>query len=619
MEVSNAVLLVIGAPIIREPIEVALQAAGLEVLSADSAAKATLLLGERRIASVVIDLDLPAKQGWSLLSSIRNTESLAELPVIVLSATADKPSVMLAAKHKVAAFVLKSKFSLASFVEKLQQSCADHNQSRAVAPAPVAPAEPAQTKPSDQPASASPAGDEPAASAVPNAPTQEHAPRRIPGDPAAALKAIKPILSRSELTECIDKCEQLKAFSPTVTQLMKITSSQECSIQRVVKVAGQDHAIALKLLKLANSVAYGRGDPVDALKTAVMRIGLDKIRQAVMNIGLVESFDSGPGAVNLPHFWEHAIGCAVIAGELAHTVAEVDPEAAFTAGLLHDVGRIVLAEQLGDRYAGVLSLARELRLPLEQVESRMILINHADVMDRLLHTWKFSKHLINPIVLHHLSAGGIRQACPREVAPIATLALANRLAHAMLLGSSGNDTVYPTEDLCQALRIDGATIAAVCESAPSQAADMKLSLLSSGQAGAWKSYKDEVVAALQVPARVLFCSANPPLDAHRILCQTVAGTTTDEGLEAPNIGVVHIASARDIVLVSTRYATLEQQAGCGKLPLLVISPLGQLNVEKGLAAGRNVRQLASPLNVHEFIEALNQLAGAAATPTRLAA
>ncbi|MBX3408113.1 MAG: response regulator [Phycisphaeraceae bacterium] len=584
MDTQAKVLFVESAAILREPIEAALVGAGIEVVSVTTGQAAVSLLASEAPGVLVIDLDLPGGQAWLALAHARSLAGWQRAPVIVLSSVSDKATVIRAAKFRVDGFIVKSKFNLPAFVERVRAALAGGAETAAAPRAAVEGAADGDGPPAEQAAA-------------------------LPGDHAEGLKSIKPILTRTEISECVDRCDQLRAFSPTVAMLLKVSSSQDCSMERVVKAASHDHAITLKILKLANSVAYGRGDPVDSLKSAVMRIGLDKIRQAVMNIGLIEQFEGGHMAVNLPHFWEHAIGCAVVAGQLAQATGAMDPESAFTAGLLHDVGRVVLMEQLGERYAGVVEKARAMHLPLEQVESRMLLVNHADVMDRLLHAWKFSRHLINPVVFHHLSAGGIRQACPREVGPVAVLALANRLAHAMLLGSSGNDFVYPTADLCQALRIDGATLAGVCETGPTQTLEIKVAMLTQSASGAWKSFRDQVRDRLNVPFRPLFSGAEPALDAYRVFTETLAGPAASD-LETPNVGVVHLSSAKDIVVASTRYASAEEAAGCGRIPLIVVSPLAQLNVEPGLAAGRSVVRLPSPLSVHQFVETVNTLLAA---------
>lgn len=83
------------------------------------------------------------------------------------------------------------------------------------------------------------------------------------------LKDMKPLMTRSEIYDLLDNCAELKAMSPTVAQILKMTQSERCSIEHVVKVVKKDHAVSLKILKLANSSAYTRGEPVDTVQKAV--------------------------------------------------------------------------------------------------------------------------------------------------------------------------------------------------------------------------------------------------------------------------------------------------------------------------------------------------------------
>src|SRR5690606_37389796 len=115
--------------------------------------------------------------------------------------------------------------------------------------------------------------------------------------------------------------------------------------------------------------------------------------------------------LNASQFWEHSIATGLIAADISR-YREADDEAtesAFTLGLLHDIGRMVYIDMLGETYRQVLDTADRLQLPLEEVESRLLLINHADAMDRVLHAWHFPKALINPIVFHHGSVTEIRR------------------------------------------------------------------------------------------------------------------------------------------------------------------------------------------------------------------
>ena len=160
-------------------------------------------------------------------------------------------------------------------------------------------------------------------------------------------------------------------------------------------------------------------------------------RLAMLDRVLGQQADDQNKRLSTPLFWEHSIAGGLIASELTRHLDGKEPEidAAFTMGLLHDVGRLVYADMFSETYTRVFEPAESLEAPVEQVESSLLLINHADAMDRVLHAWSFPKDLINPISLHHLPVGDIRRMAPHSLPQVATLALANGLAHVLLLGT----------------------------------------------------------------------------------------------------------------------------------------------------------------------------------------
>jgi putative nucleotidyltransferase with HDIG domain len=441
----------------------------------------------------------------------------------------------------------------------------------------------------------------------------------------ATLKSLTPVVSRSEIKEYIDTSEDLRGFSPTVAVLLKATRDPHCTIDHIVKLASGDHALALKLLKLANSAAFNRGEPADSVRKAILRIGLDRLRHAVLTIGVIEHFsDTRYGEqIHLGKFWEHSISCALIAAELAAEVETVDADVAFTMGLLHDVGRLLLAEQLGDRYKDVMATADTLRLPFEQVEGRMLPFTHADVMDRALHRWQFPQQITNPVVFHHLSANNLRIQMRSGLDEAAVLALANRLSHAMLLGSSGNDFVYPTEDICELLRLDGRQLQRIEAEAPGKSLDIKLSLLAQSPHANWTHVRDEYADQVNPDARIHFISSQPGVDAYRILCTSLLDRHKTEGeaadsMETPNCIVMHIASGREISDLCDKFITMERQWQLPQpLPLVIISPKGRMKLDSRLLVPeRNLQYLPQPLHVGTYVEAINR---AVATQTDRAA
>ncbi len=385
---------------------------------------------------------MPEMSGLALLRHLRESRLWHNLPVIMLTDSAAREIVLAALQSGANEYLLKTGFNVQTLLERVRHCLGNGEAHRAAAryapssaPAHAVAAHRAMTDPSLAPRPSPP----PAPAAARSAPLALSPSGAVAGPPSTArasidaLKQLHPIISPSQLLEHVARDAELRAFSSTVTQLINVTNNPDCSINQVANAILQDQVVALKVLKLANSVVYNRGEPVESVHSAVTRIGLHQIRQTVLNIGVIEGFsndDLGSDLAIAP-FWEHSIACGLIAAEITHARGGTveDADMAFTLGLLHDVGRIILAQRLDGLYQQTLATAHDLQLPLELVETRLLTMNHADIMDGVLNMWRFPRRLIGPIVSHHHSLANLRQLAPVKVAQIGTLILADSLAH----------------------------------------------------------------------------------------------------------------------------------------------------------------------------------------------
>jgi HD-like signal output (HDOD) protein len=436
--------------------------------------------------------------------------------------------------------------------------------------------------------------------------------------PSLSLSDMKPIVRRSELTERLRAIEQMKALPPTVTQVVRMTQNPNCSIDALTSVISRDQNVSLDVLKLANSAVYSRGDPVTSVKDSIVRIGLDRIREAVISLGVIERFgsESLSARFNFLHFWEHSICCGLIAGEIGEITGEVSRDEAFTLGLLHDLGRLILAEHLPSEYERVLDAAQELDLPLERVESRMLLLNHAGVLDRVLLQWGFPRNLVEPMMHHHLSAGNLREHAGKHLVPTAVLALANRLTHALLIGSSGNDAVYDTEALCRLLKLGGDEVSRVVEFGEKHTQEMKLSLLQVAHGQPWPRVDASYRERLAGDFRPLYVGDDAGIDAFRLTMDRLSGGT-EEGDGAPTVAVVRLEHKRQVSRLARDLAERERSLGLDPLPTLVLAPTADLGLED--ATPRRVLSVATPLTMRRLVEAINALAPAEAAAQGAAA
>jgi HD-like signal output (HDOD) protein/DNA-binding NarL/FixJ family response regulator len=582
----KTIVIIDDMPAISEPIAVALSHMGFKTICATNGVEALQLCANCEPDLILLDLAMPVMPGLEFLRAFRASPAGKDVPVIILSSRADKSEVASAIKLGISGYLLKSRFSLADLNALINKSLRGQVSSHSNTDSVTRMADGGASRP-----------DEPSAKTIDKPMAQPD-----------AVRSLKPITTRAEMGRLVDDCGELKGFSPAISAVLKLTGTDRCSIEQIAKAISRDHAIALKVLKLANSAVYTRGESIDSVHKAVMRIGIAQIRQAVLNLAVIERFSDqiADGFIESGQFWEHAVATGIIAAEIAHTRSENEADSAFTMGLLHDVGRLVLLNVLGKRYLQVLKVARDLDLPLEQVEHRMLFYSHADIMDKVFRRWSFPKELINPIVFHHLAGANIRSAAPLEAVQIATLALANRLAHSFMLGSSGNQTIYATEELCETLRLESTHVARIESIARDETDKVKIALLANSGQPNWPQLQRVHQQSLVAPLNVLYVSASPGIDAHRIFCDQLSQR---DQASAPNLGVVSFRHAREREALTSQFLREEAERGVTNLPLIAISPNGKMMPEKSAIASRRIELLMTPFSIGRFLASANSLLG----------
>lgn len=591
----TAILLVDDMELFREPIAAALRSRGFDVCTAGDGHAALRLARNQPPDLVLLDLAMPGMDGLSVLGVMRGDPRLHDLPVILLTAVADRDYVIRAAKLGAKHYLLKTQFSIDQLIARVKTVLAE----RALA----------LEQPSRPPGDCEAAGGAVTGATKSRTPAEStddarEADRETLDSPAARLKTMRPLLKRSEMYDRIDGTGELHALSPTVSKVIRLTEQESSTAEDIAKVIRQDSAVAIKILRLANSVAFSRGQLVDTLDKAVARLGIAAVRQAMLNLNVIEKFGATNlcGDVNIGRFWEHSIGCGIIAAQLARHRGEEDSELAFTMGLVHDLGRLLFMQELGETYGQVLETARNLGLPLEQVESRLLMVTHAEVMDRLLHAWHFPKELIDPVVFHHLPVADIQHMAPKRFNEVVALALADRLCHALLIGDSGNRVLYPIAEYCGALGLDGEAISNVVETASNETSELKLALLAESSGGAWADAREEVRAQLPGEFHPLVVSEQPVFDPIRIWC----GQLGDGVNEAPNLAIVHASSPETVPMLLDRLGQLEREEGVSGLPLLILLPEGAAQLDARLMR-RQHKQLRIPLLESTLVESIKNL------------
>jgi putative nucleotidyltransferase with HDIG domain len=229
-----------------------------------------------------------------------------------------------------------------------------------------------------------------------------------------------------KIVELVRGVEGLVTLSHVFVRINQLIDDPDSSMADIAKAVGQDPSFTVRLLRVANSSFYGFPSSIDTVEKAVSVIGTGRIRSLALSMSVASSFAGLPNdLVAMDDFWRHSLYCAVIARILARRAGKCDPEAVFTAGLLHDVGELVifnrLPEQAKEALLRVLDSVDD--LPIFEAERQTMGFDHAQVGAELAHQWNLPSMLTECIGCHH--SIGEAQDYPREVALVH---LANILA-----------------------------------------------------------------------------------------------------------------------------------------------------------------------------------------------
>lgn len=241
---------------------------------------------------------------------------------------------------------------------------------------------------------------------------------------------------------------------PHVANLvMEKISAPGTTAKDLHQIISKDQALAARVLRIVNSPFYGGARKVSRLTDAIVFMGFDSIRSLVMASAMHDFFKTFGLTEKL--LWEHSIGCAAVAKRIAKLVRLPKIEEAFMAGLLHDIGKVVLNLKLPDQ---MLSIVQEVyndpEATFSAVEQRIFGFTHSQVGQLIARRWNFAPDIEETIGFHHNP--GLARIAP-TLAHI--IYLANAFCHKLEIGPTRNPDLDLTElPSAEALKLDEGSI-----------------------------------------------------------------------------------------------------------------------------------------------------------------
>lgn len=246
-------------------------------------------------------------------------------------------------------------------------------------------------------------------------------------------------MTTPSLDELQSHAEALPSLPEVVNYLIRSLRDEGADVDTIANHINADPAITARLLAAANSVGVGASRRIHSAREAFIVLGVDRIVNIILATALIHRFDTGGKAFDARQLWRHSLGVATCARVLADR-CNINPDAAFTAGLLHDIGQLLMYTASPIDYMRVLELRGNEDISIVSAEQGVFGYDHAQAGQVLARNWNLPSEIEEAISVHH---------APDEFgAEMGNLIhVSEVLSHALDLGEQANNRVPDLSDL----------------------------------------------------------------------------------------------------------------------------------------------------------------------------
>ena len=470
----STILVVDDMPIFRDPIAASLRLAGFTTACAANGRDALAAARAQRPDLILLDVAMPVMDGIACLRALRADPSLADLPVILLTAMSDKRYVIEAAKLGVQDYLLKSAFSMKELLTRVCKyvqpaarpgAAARHESPPTPAPAPEPAAKgkaAAATAPVNAAFTPAPAPVPTETDASVSAPAPSPAPSPAPASasasasasPAAATTtgpaALTRLLTREQCLARAEKALAAKTLSGAVADVIRLAASPRSNVGDLAPLIARDPMLSARVLQAANSAAYVSTRPVvSTIPDAVRQIGTATVRSIAAALGIFDVMPpSAPDGFNPIRCWQHSFAVAMLCERLAPKQGAADAGVSYLVGLCHDLGEILFHTHFAKEFAEVMAFHGRTGQKIDEVERGMLGMTRGELVQTIIECLGLPETIKEPIRAFHEPQ---TNASAAAAAVTRVLRAAELYANGLLLASSGRSFVAPlTKAECRA-------------------------------------------------------------------------------------------------------------------------------------------------------------------------
>ncbi|HTB11411.1 MAG TPA: HDOD domain-containing protein [Bryobacteraceae bacterium] len=225
---------------------------------------------------------------------------------------------------------------------------------------------------------------------------------------------------------------ELPPFSPILNRLLASLAKEDVSFNKLGDLIEKDPVMTGNLLHLVNSALYARRGSINSVRHALSLLGINKLRNAVLGMSITRMWNQvkAPPSWSMARFNMHSSACAILSDMLSQKLSVDYAEGAFVAGLLHDVGRLLIALGLTEEYGQILQMNEDGK-PLLECEFEVTGLTHPELSAEALAHWNLPEPMQSAVLYHHTPLLDPTAIGPEEVRLSRVLDAANQYVNSM--------------------------------------------------------------------------------------------------------------------------------------------------------------------------------------------
>lgn len=210
-------------------------------------------------------------------------------------------------------------------------------------------------------------------------------------------------MKKLTLDQVINRVEDMPALPSVVSEVMALTEDPDSTPHDIEKVVIRDQSLTTRVLRLANSAYYGFPRRISTVSEATILLGFQAIRSITLSAAVSKVLIRElPGyKMDKGELWQHSQTCAITARHIARRIKAKNPEQIYVAGLLHDIGKVIMSYYIKDSYATVIDMVLSENITFLQAEEEILGFNHAQVGGHITEKWNLPHDLVEAISHHH--------------------------------------------------------------------------------------------------------------------------------------------------------------------------------------------------------------------------